>query len=787
MTASETCRSEVDLRWRGSLLDRDLELHGRADLVYGDGAVEEIKTVLLEPGRFRDCGPDDFPAPVMQALIYAWMIEQRDRLEARLRVVNLASEPSTDDGAFREGDSDGEDDAAPGGERLFRVSCSRDELLQFLETQVAFCQSGEEARRFRHKRRRRLGSGLRFPYPEARPGQQELIRELELFLARERVTLLSAPTGLGKSVCVLYPALKRALLNDRRVFFCTAKNTGREAALKVLEAFHAQGAEIGCVAMASRESMCPAETYFCHEDHCPFLRGFRQRLEAALADLDERLIVGRRELEAAGIKHRLCPHELALSLCESRDLVIGDYNYVFDPLVRLRRLFVEGDPDELLLLVDEAHNLPSRGRGYFSAELRLSRIRDIVELVRQRGALGDLFHGGPLKGVYVGLIRALEMLQRLVEDYQSMLDDEFVFAREQGRCVLGVSIDLVRLDAARSAYETHLVDYLLQTVIHGTAVNRDPLVEFYRELERFGELAARDAPPMRHVAVVERGAAGEDLALAVNCAWAGDWIGEQLGRVHAAVLFSATLKPWEYHRSELGIDGQGDAGQLEAESPFPPEHRLLVIHEGFSTRFRHRLPGIGRLAAAVTGCFAAVGGNTAVFLPSFEYLRRLREALPGDLPLLVHDGSMEPSLRAALLKKLSRGGPRLLLSVMGGIFAEAVDYPGRMLECAVVVGPGLPQLSYERELARLYYEETGSAGFDRAYRLPGLCRVLQAAGRVIRRSEDRGSIVLLCDRFNEWENRRIIEEYFGEAPAIVSDRRGLVNLLQEFHGNHIEE
>ena len=755
----DSCYSEMELSWEGRLLDTNVKLSGRADLVFADGMVEEIKTLLLEPKRFARLKASAFPSHSTQALLYSWMYRPTETVRARLRLINLAD----------------------GTERVIDLERSAAELLTFLETQVAAAVSRNAADQIEKTRRRELAEELRFPFPTYRPGQKVLISSIEEALEQRSIVGLAAPTGTGKSVSTLFPALRAALRSGKRVFFCTAKNTGRQAALDVIHALRKQGAALTAVAMSAREGMCPAEVYFCNEEHCPFLAGMQARMELALAEAASHPVIAPDELVELAIRHRVCPHELGLSLCETRDLVIGDYNYVLDPQVRIRRLFVEGDPGAFVLLVDEVHNLAPRARGWFSSEISLESLEELLRELDGRDTQGGLFETGPLARVYHGMRRAVELLREMWLDAESMFDDEFVFARDPQEIVRSAAFDLDRLNKARGRYEARLVEYMLLSVVMGVARPRDPLIHFYRELERFADLAARREESLRQVIRVGTGDRAGELSFAIVCSWAGDWVSERISELHAAVLFSATPKPWEFTLRELGLDGHNRCVTLEAPSPFPPENRLLVIHEGFSSRLRDRGPGMSALVRAVVGSFERVQGNTAVFLPSFAYLRALRTALPKGLPLLVHDGAMEPKVRQALLKRLSRGKPQLLLSVMGGIFAEAVDYPGRMLEAALVVGPGLPQINHERELARLYYDAQGDPGFDFAYRLPGLCRALQAAGRVIRRPEDRGSILLLCDRFNEWDNRRVIEEYYDDSPRLVFGTDELLDQLARFH------
>ena len=745
----EGLRCEVELSWRGRLAERELLLRGRADMLHPMGLAEEIKTVLAEPGVFRRYRAEDFPGHGMQALLYSWMAAEGEKFYARLRLVNLLDE----------------------SERVIRLESSAGEILAWIEAELALYLKRQEALALLCGDRRAEAAALRFPFRELRPGQQDLIDRIEAGLADDRLTVLNAPTGLGKSVSVLFPALRQALAREGRVFYCTAKNTGREAALAAFRAQLEQGARLGCVAMSSRESLCPHDVYFCHEDHCPFLRGMDERLPAALKSLEDTPVVAAAELDRAGRQHRVCPHELALALTETRDLVIGDFNYVFDPQVRIRRLFVEGDPSKLSLLVDEAHNLPARARGYFSMELRTSQLRQLLLVLDSRDT-GDLFSGGPLKGCHTRMRSALEALLALLNDSESMATEGF-----RHEDAMAAVIDVGRIQAAHSEYEGAIVSYLLLRVVHGLIEPRDPLVSFYFDLSRFLELVRRDTPAMHQLLRLDP----DDPGLEVNCSWAGDHLRECLGAVRNAVLFSATLKPWDYHLGELGLLGDARCLRLEAPSPFPVTHRELLVHAGLSTRYRDREQGLDGLRDLVQQVFEHVNGNCAVFLPSFQYLRSLSAALPAGIPQLVHEGEMDPRLRQAFIQRLSEGRPRLLLTVMGGIFAEAVDYPGDMLQAAILVGPGLPQLSFERELARLYYDSTGEEGYARAYRLPGLCRVIQAAGRVIRTPSDRGCIIFADDRFMEYSHRSVLEEYY-DSPLRCFDRsEDLLDVVRRFY------
>ncbi len=743
-------RAEVELAWEGMLGDRAVRISGRADVLHPMGLAEEIKTVLADPAAFRRYRSEQFPGHCMQALLYSWLAGSGDRVYARLRLVNLIDD----------------------GEKLFRLESTPDEILGWIEVEYNRYRLAQEKLARLCGDRRLQAEELVFPYRELRPGQQDLVDRVETALKDDRITLLHAPTGLGKSISVLFPALRDALRRDGRVFFTTAKNTGREAALEAASAMNAAGAGIKAVAMSSRESMCLNDVYFCHEEHCPYLRNMEKGLPTAIEDLEDTPIVRAEQLQAAGRKHRVCPHEAALGLCETRDLVVGDYNYVFDPRIRIRRLFVEGDPSKLTVLVDEAHNLPARARGWFSQEITDGDLSSLRTLLKERSRTGDLFEAAPMERTQAKLDEALQRLEEIWADGPAWVGEGF---RHGNQALAELPIE--RIEEAFSLYETAIVSYLFLRVMHAIVVPKDPVIQFYFELGRFVELLKRQGPAMHHIIRLDEGETG----LQVLCSWAGDHLRECLSALRGAVLFSATLKPWDFQAGELGLAEEARLQQMEAASPFPASNRLLLAHTGVSTRYQDREFSLAELRNLCLGFFEAIRGNVAVFLPSFSYLRQLREEFPAGLALLAHEGAVEPQLRRAFIQRLQSGPPRLFLTVMGGIFAEAVDFPGRMLEGAIVVGPGLPQLSCERELARRYYDGQGENGFDLAYKLPGMQRVIQAAGRVIRTPTDRGALLFVDDRYLETDRRALLEEVYGETFACHDDSGTILEKVARFH------
>jgi DNA excision repair protein ERCC-2 len=408
--------------------------------------------------------------------------------------------------------------------------------------------------------------------------------------------------------------------------------------------------------------------------------------------------------------------------------VVCDYNYVFDPTVFLRRFFLEQKYDDTILIIDEAHNLYQRGRAYYSPELKRSNIRFLIARANDSGK---------------PMLREIAEVLEGLDGYFSQLVE---YGREQfeGMPKFPVKIDLGFFDEEKEGLESAMVRYFLHKKTEHLSVPRDPFEAFYHEFNSFYSVLQLQGEEFSHLYDAENGA----HVLKILCKDPSRFLGQRMQGFYATIAMSATLVPPEFFRDVLGFDR--DATRLVSfPSPFPQENRKILVVPRFSTTYRLRGRFYERAARTVEEIVSTKKGNYFVFFPSFEYLQAVADYVsPPGFVVVRQERNMSERDRAEVLEGLTEGGRNhVILAVQGGIFAEGVDYPGEMLIGAIVVGPGLPRYDFEQELMREYFQERYGAGFEYAYLYPGMNRVVQSAGRVIRTESDRGIIALLGTRF----------------------------------------
>lgn len=611
----------------------------------------------------------------------------------------------------------------------------------------------------------------RFPFSSVREGQGELMGAVYRTLKGGKRLFAQAPTGTGKTISTLYPAI-RALAEGRceRIFYLTAKaSTGNEA-FSAAKRLFSSGATFRACAITAKEKACAnsaarasgALSSFCSPDECPFAKGYYERLPFALADLVmSRAGYTPEVIAEAAQKHTVCPYELSLDLSEYCDLIVCDYNYVFDPAVFLRRYFdPEACENDSVFLIDEAHNLPDRVRDMYSCELSENRIFSLLDAAKECESEGLL----PLISALNELLKGFLALKALCRDSLRMTS-----AGE-----MGFYIDRAPLP--------HLDEYIEKAVIAMSRLRHKlrghplfpRLSALLAELKKY--LRIMNFFDGRFVSYVE--IRGGDTRVRVFCVDPSEVIGERLSLARASVLFSATLTPIDYFISLCG--GGKDSETLDLPSPFRKENLCIAAVDSISIRSDDRDERTyRRVATFIAATVSARAGNYICYFPSYEFLEKTLEAFRKKYPkvrTVVQTRGMDRREREDFLSafKADSGVLRVGFCVLGGSFSEGVDLPGSRLIGSIVVGTGIPSLSNERNILAEYYEQREpGCGFDYAYAYPGMNRVLQAAGRVIRREDDRGIVVLIDDRYSEpgyvrmfpaaWENIR----FTGDAKSLA--------------------
>lgn len=747
---------EVAIRHVVAVRDWTCVITGRIDGISREGhhlVVEELKSSIMDAGQLEELRPEQLHSWCQQLQIYLHLLSQRgEEVVGRLVLVSLVD----------------------GWRRLVHLPHDPSvgvELMARLDWMVAARQD-----RIAHRRHRRAGPRP-FAHSHHRQGQEDIVGAVREALGAGSHLLVSAPTGVGKTAAVLQGALDAAYDADKRVFFATARTTQQRLALDTLHAMWERGFVLRAVGLRARGRACPAPVMDCHPERCALARDAEAKIRSPdlLDGLLAQGLVRPDDVARAARSVDVCPWLLGLELAERCDVVIGDYNYVFDPDVALRRWFGSGaegaGPGDWLVLVDEAHHLPQRARGWLSPRLDGAALRRaLVEL----DGLGEAV--APHRGL-------VEELVELIED----AGQEHPYA-DDARVV---ELDSLRFDRLVEKAERLALDYAialqrrwragqaLPRLVDGGMVG-DPYQLACRSLARFHTRLGEAGEET--VALYTPRPEGAELAL--FCREPAVWLGPRLEQLGGSVSFSGTLEPLELHRTLLGLAG-ASVRSLAVSSPFTAERQLTLVTGTVSTRFKHRERDRERTAQLIERAVQAIPGNCAVLFPSFAMRDQVAEllVLEGREPL-VQPPDMPESARHELLGMLADGQepPRVLLGVSGGIFGEGVDLPGRALLGMVVVGPALPAVTPRQRLVHDWYARRWGDGFELAYMLPGMTRVVQAAGRVIRSESDHGVVVLLGQRFLQhryaayfpphWRARkssrpwREIEAFFEHLPSL---------------------
>ena len=609
----------------------------------------------------------------------------------------------------------------------------------------------------RHRRERDASlRHLIFPFESYRPGQREMAVQVYTAVKLGRRLFASMPTGTGKSVAALFPALKalgEGLTNQ--VYYLTARTTQRQGALEALRRMRAQPLHLWTLTLDAKDKQCPAPT-LCHPDFCPRAKGHFLRDHAAIEEMLATDDWSPENIRKMADKHDLCPFEFSLSLAEIADLTICDYNYALDPAVHIQRIFDR--TADVTLLIDEAHNLLSRVRDMLSGAVDGGRIRRLRTFV------------GKTAGRKHPLYKAMTAMLRAIDDLPIPEDE----SAEGELAKLPTSFDSACLELADAFMEAHndrfpwgeegerLRDVVTPLLSFIRARKRDTIVGPPRtqgpsraslgDCQQSQSLVGRG--PTSAYAWLWQGRKSKTItAFALDVA---GYFEEVTTMLRGVVCFSATMHPLEDMKLLLG--GTEEDACFAMPSPFPKEN-LLVLQRDVNTRYRFRDAACPEIAAAIRAMVEAKPGKYIAFFPSFAYLRQVSELL--DFPHQAQRSGMTDEERRAFLAPYTpEGEPVLSLCVLGGVFAEGIDLPGDALDGVVIVGVGLPQVNLFQETLRAYYERTLGDGFLYAYMLPGMQKVAQAVGRVIRTETDRGVALLLDDRYRQSAYRRLCPEHW---------------------------
>lgn len=694
-------------------------IDGRCDgLLQSDNGltVDEIKSFS---GRLPVQMEETYPVHWAQAQCYAYMIaKERELASMRVQLTYVQVDS--------------------GESRQFARSMSFPELERFVVEMVSRYYPYASMRSRHTEKRDASIKELGFPFQSYRAGQRKLAASVYQTVADGRKLFAKAPTGIGKTMSTLFPAVKaigEGLL--QRLFYLTARTTTRTAAEEALKMLRESGLHLHAVTLTAKEKACLKDEVRCTPEYCEYAKGYYDRVNGAIIDmLGSETGITREVVEHYARKHRVCPFEFSLDAAYAADAVICDYNYIFDPRVNLKRLFEE-QKRQTALLVDEAHNLVDRAREMYSAELR--------------------------KTDFLALQRASKNVRPLVYQSAKAVNRYFIALRKAIEEGGGLS--------ANEAVERDLPQQLpdLLESLAGAAEQQlamgdaDPLLlDVYFGCQHFLRIAK--LYDERYVTYAEK--ERSDVRIKLFCLDPSHLLRQYSKGYRSQILFSATLSPLPYFRDMLGGDEETDYA-LAIPSPFSPE-QLDVRIERLSTRYQDRERTMDRVAGLLRGMASGHKGNLLVFFPSYAYLNGVYERFmeqwqadeSGHIPLrtIMQRSNMSEEDREAFLAAFASGNKDTLVgfAVMGGIFSEGIDLAGDRLTGVAIVGVGLPQVGLERNIMKDYFERQGKNGFEYAYVFPGMNKVLQAGGRLIRSESDRGTLLLIDDRYAQPQYARLL-------------------------------
>jgi DNA excision repair protein ERCC-2 len=795
---------EVCISHEVSTEEAVLRIHGRIDglLITADEVLlEEIKTIRGASDHTAD------PLHWAQAKVYGFIYLQNHALETitiQLTYLHLDTDEVTE----------------------FRQRFSRSELTSFFEeTAAEYLEWVQERYRWCRERDASIRR-LVFPFPSYRAGQRELAVSVYHTLAAGGRLFVEAPTGIGKTISVIFPALK-ALAEGKfdQMFYLTARTIGRTVAEKAFADLNAARGGVRTLTLTAKEKLCVRDGQPCDLRTCPMAIGYYDRRKPAMRDALNLNLITRPVLEAVSHKHQVCPFELSLDVSLWCDAVICDYNYAFDPGSYLRRHFAEPDR-RYAFFVDEAHNLVDRAREMFSADLetneldevrhamkeaaprcakRLAKLRKAIRMLAAPAVAdvsqhchGDVNRSNRRKEV-------ADLFTRSKADQQppyvgcygvdAPLSSESPELRFEGP---GGTISSGSLTNGDTHFTEHrdgvlasrtLPAHLLPMVedclkaaeewlVQNQAANfREGLLQLYFRLHSFRRTA--EGYGEDYVTLVNLGTSAR---VRLFCLDPSSRLRDACVRATAIVFFSATLTPLEYYRDLLG--GEDKVRLLQLQSPFDPTNLAVVVHERIRTNLKAREETLAEVVEAIAALVQGRRGNYLVYFPSYQYLQTAKaqfEASYPKLSILVQRPGMTETEREQFLAAFASDHSETLVgfAVLGGIFGEGIDLVGERLIGAVIVGVGLPQLCAERDLIRDYFQVKLGSGFDYAYTFPGMNRVLQAAGRVIRSETDRGFVVLIDTRFAEARYRRLLPHWWR--PLRVRNGRAIREAVALFY------
>lgn len=711
-------QAEVSLKKSFDFENYQLTVEGRADGIFteeGKIIVEEIKGMYLDPDLLKE----PFQVHQAQAKCYAYFYGKEKGLEEiviQMTYVNLEQENVKQ---FQE---------------EFSILNLEEWFLEILKEYRKWTDYEYEQKEKRHTAIKKI----EFPFPY-REGQRELTISAYRTIQRKKILFIQAATGIGKTISTIFPAVKAVGegLGDK-IFYLTAKTIARTAAEEAFSILREHGLYFKTVTITAKDKLCFQEERECNPIACPYARGHYDRINAAVYEILEKEVdIKRDTIKKYAEKHKVCPFEMCLDISTWTDGIICDYNYVFDPNVKLKRYFAEGIKGDYIFLVDEAHNLVDRARGMYSASLYKEEFLEIKKLIKPYSKR---------------LTQSLERCNKNLLEWKKQCQTYFLLENIEGFIL---NLLKVAVDMEEFMKEEHLI------------AERKKISEFYLKIRHFLNIyGIVDESYQIYVENTEQ----KKFCICLFCVHTANQVGQCLEKANSSILFSATLLPIQYYKELLSKNLESEDYAIYIPSPFAPENRLLLLGTDVTSKYTRRNESeYQKIYQHIENAVSKHSGNYMVFFPSYHLLQKIydiyQKSQEKKIEVVCQQINMREEEKEAFLERFEQKKQMLSMAafcVLGGIFSEGIDLVGDKLIGVVIVGTGLPQIGTEREILKNYFELQKKNGFDYAYRFPGMNKVLQAAGRVIRSQKDRGIILLLDSRFEESAYQKLFPKEWAD-------------------------
>ena len=590
-----------------------------------------------------------------------------------------------------------------------------------------------------------------FPFASYRMGQRQMSLAIYKSILDKKNLLIDAPTGIGKTISSLFPAIKSLGegLTDK-IFYLTSKQTTGKSALDTIKMLEAKGLVIKTLEITSKEKICLNDMVKCNPVDCPYAKGHYDRVNDALKDiLSAKTTFDFETIRSYAEKYRVCPLEFELDLATYSDLIICDYNYIFDPNVYLRRFFDE-NPQRFVFLIDEAHNLLERARDMYSISLRKSSFMEISAILYKKLD----------KKIINKLDIIIQYFDTLANTY---LKTDKYYSKDH----------LNKIDDYLKNLSDSLEVYLIK---RQDEKDYDKVLDLYFLIYRYLRISDEFRTGFYNVISKDKA----DLIFEIICIDPSSVLKNKYDYSISTIFFSATLSPIGFFKKMLGAK---DSKKLSLDSPFNPD-KLLILSKNISTRYKDRSSNIGIISECIHEFINSKRGNYFIFFPSFTYLEEVYKYYNDnyDDEIISQERIMDPIKRSRFLKKFNKDRALTGFIVLGGVFSEGIDLIGDRLIGSMIISVGMPGVSFERNLIKEHFDKENLSGFDYSYTYPGINKVLQAVGRVIRTDTDKGVIYLLDDRYNSFKYRNLFPKHWKDI-TIINNSEDFNNKINDFWSN----